>query len=103
MGAGHNPMGPPDTTMTNGNVATMTNGRIAAQAGDPATAGKAASATLQLIYHGGRQRIQVGPDAQITRIAAATADQVKPGVRVTGAARPATDGSAEVVFLSLTP
>ncbi len=33
MGEGHNPMGPPNTTMTNGNVATMTNGQVASTSG----------------------------------------------------------------------
>jgi hypothetical protein len=102
-GEGHNPMGPPDTTMTNGNIATLTGGRIAAQTGDPGTAGKPVGATLRVTYHGGHQTIHVGPDARITRITQGTPDQLRPGVRVMGAARPAADGSAEVVFLRLTP
>jgi hypothetical protein len=96
MGEGHNPMGPPDTTMTNGNVATMTNGQVRSTAGG-------ASATVNVTYKGGQQSIQVGPDTSITRIDAGTAAMVKRGVSVNGAAKPAADGSAQVVFLSLTP
>jgi hypothetical protein len=96
MGEGHNPMGPPNTTMTNGNVATLTNGQVASTAGG-------ASATINVTYKGGQQSILVGPDADITRIDAGTPAMVKPGVKVTGAAKPAADGSAQVVFLSLTP
>lgn len=103
MGEGHNPMGPPDTTMTNGNVATMTNGKVASTSGGSAAAGSTASATIKVTYKGGRQSIHVGPDAQITRIAAGTPDMVKPGVKVMGAAKPGADGSGQVVFLSLTP
>jgi hypothetical protein len=96
MGEGHNPMGPPNTTMTNGNVATMTNGQVASTAGG-------ASATINVTYQGGQQSIQVGPDANITKIGAGTPAMLKPGVKVNGAAKPAADGSAQVVFLSLTP
>jgi hypothetical protein len=96
MGEGHNPMGPPNTTMTNGNVATMTNGQVASKAGG-------ASATINVTYKGGQQAIQVGPDADITKIEAGTPAMIKPGVKVSGAAKPGADGTAQVVFLSLTP
>jgi hypothetical protein len=99
MGEGHNPMGPPNTTMTNGNVATMTNGQVQSSASGPA----GADATIKVTYKGGEQTIHVGPDAQITRIGAGTPDMIKPGAKVTGAAKPAADGSGQVVFLSLTP
>jgi hypothetical protein len=95
MGEGHNPMGPPNTTMTNGNVTTMS-GQVAATAGG-------ASASINVAYKGGQQTIQVGPDADITKIGAGTPAMLKPGVKVTGAGKPGADGSAEVVFLSLTP
>ncbi len=95
MGEGHNPMGPPNTTMTNGNVATMT-GQVASKA-------DGASASIIVTYKGGQQSIQVGADADITRIGAGTPAMLKPGVKVTGAAKPGSDGGAEVVFLSLTP
>jgi hypothetical protein len=96
MGEGHNPMGPPNTTMTNGNVATMTNGKVTANSGS-------ASATIKVTYKGGEQSIHVGPDADITKIDAGTPAMLKPGVKVNGAARPAASGAAEVVFLSITP
>jgi hypothetical protein len=97
MGEGHNPMGPPNTTMTNGNVATFNaSGEVTAKTAGP-------SASIKVTYKGGAQTIEVGPDADITRIDAGTPAMLKPGVKVTGAAKPAADGSAEVVFLSLTP
>jgi hypothetical protein len=94
MGEGHNPMGPPNTTMTNGNVSAITNGQVASNSGG-------ASAVINVTYKGGQQSIQVGPDADITKIDAGTPAMVKPGVKVMGAAKPAADGSAQVVFLSL--
>ena len=97
MGEGHNPMGPPNTTMTNGNVATIANGKVAAASGSGATA------TLKVTSKGGAQTIHVGPDTQITKIDAGTPAMVKPGVTVMGAAKPAADGTAEVSFLSLMP
>jgi hypothetical protein len=97
MGEGHNPMGPPNTTMTNGNVATIANGQVAS------ASGTGAGTTLHVTYKGGQQTIQVGPDTQITKIAAGTPAMVKPGVKVMGAAKPAADGTAQVGFLSLTP
>jgi hypothetical protein len=96
MGEGHNPMGPPNTTMTNGNVATMTNGQVASTSGG-------ASATINVTYKGGQQSIQVGADADITKIDAGTPAMVQPGVKVSGAAKPGADGTAQVVFLSITP
>lgn len=97
MGEGHNPMGPPNTTMTNGNVTTMNaSGEVASKTGD-------ASATIKVAYKGGEQSILVGADADITKIDAGTPAMVKPGVKVMGAAKPAADGTAQVVFLSLTP
>jgi hypothetical protein len=97
MGEGHNPMGPPNTTMTNGNVATLNaSGEVASKSGG-------ASATIKVTYKGGEQSILVGTDADITKIDSGTPAMVKPGVKVTGAARPASDGTAQVVFLSLTP
>jgi hypothetical protein len=94
MGEGHNPMGPPNTTMTNGNVSAITNGQVASNSGG-------ASAVINVTYKGGQQSIQVGADTDITKIDAGTPAMVKPGVKVMGAAKPAADGSAQVVFLSL--
>ncbi|HTC50808.1 MAG TPA: hypothetical protein VK700_02610 [Steroidobacteraceae bacterium] len=94
MGEGHNPMGPPNTTMTNGNVSALTNGQVAANSGG-------ASSVITVTYKGGQQSIHVGADTDITKIDAGTPAMVKPGVKVMGAAKPAADGSAQVVFLSL--
>jgi hypothetical protein len=96
MGEGHNPMGPPNQTMTNGNVTTISNGKVAANSGG-------ASATINVTYKGGAQSILVGPDADISKIGAGTPAMLKPGVKVSGAGKPAADGSTEVMFLSLTP
>ena len=96
MGEGHNPMGPPNTTMTNGNVTTISNGEVASKTGG-------SSATINVTYKGGEQSIQVGPDADITKIDAGTAAMLKPGVKVTGGGRPGADGSTQALFLSLTP
>jgi hypothetical protein len=94
MGEGHNPMGPPNTTMTNGNVASMTNGEVASKSGG-------ASATINVTYKGGQQTIQVDAATDITKMDAGTPAMVKAGVNVSGAARPAADGSPQVVFLSI--
>ncbi|HTY49742.1 MAG TPA: hypothetical protein VMB48_08625 [Steroidobacteraceae bacterium] len=97
MGEGHNPMGPPDTTMTNGDIATMTNGRVS-------SAGSAkAGVLLHITYQGGAQDIEVTRRTHLTRIAAGDAAMVKPGARVQGAAQKAADGSAVVRFLSVMP
>ncbi|MEJ0008336.1 MAG: hypothetical protein WDM77_18725 [Steroidobacteraceae bacterium] len=96
MGEGHNPMGPPNTTMTNGNVTTISNGEVTAKSGGT-------SATINVSYKGGQQSILVGPDADITKIGQGTAAMLKPGVKVTGAGKPAADGRTDVMFLSLTP
>ena len=87
-GEGHNLMGPPDTTMTNGNVASTTGGY---------------SATINVTYQGGQQSIQVGPDTNITQMDGGTQAKVKPGSKINGVARTAADGSAQVLFLDLTP
>jgi hypothetical protein len=96
MGEGHNPMGPPNTTMTNGNVTTIANGEVTSKSGE-------GSATINVAYKGGQQSIHVGPDANITMITAGTVAMVKPGVKVAGLAKPGSDNGAEVMFMSLTP
>jgi len=96
VGEGHNPMGPPDTTMTNGNVATITAGQVTSSSGGT-------SATINVTYKGGQQSIQVGPDADITKIDAGTPAMIRPGANVMGGAKPAAAGPAQVVFLSITP
>ena len=52
-GEGHNPMGPPKTTMTNGDITTMTNGNVAG------ANRSGAGAVLHVAYPGGAQDISV--------------------------------------------
>ncbi len=94
VGEGHSPMGRPNTTMTNGNI-TMTNGNV-----QTATGG-GAGVTLRVSYKGGAQSIEVSPRTSITVIEAGDASLVKPGVKVSGAARTEADGTALVQFLTL--
>jgi hypothetical protein len=96
VGEGHSPMGRPDTTMTNGNI-TMTNGNV-----QTATGG-GGDVTLRVSYKGGAQSIEVSPRTHITLIRAGNASWLKPGVRVTGAARMEADGTALVQFLNVSP
>ncbi len=97
MGEGHNPMGPPNTTMTNGNVATMTNGQVASKSGG-------ASATINVTYKGGQQTIQVGSGRRHHQNRCRHAGHGE--ARREGQRRRQTRcrrGTAQVVFLSLTP
>ncbi|HEX5420314.1 MAG TPA: hypothetical protein VFY39_09965 [Gammaproteobacteria bacterium] len=96
-GEGHNPMGPPKTTMTNGNITTMTNGSV--QTANGSTAG----VVLHVAYKGGAQDIEVSPKTQVTQIVPLDQSDLKPGMKVTGAARKAPDGTAEVQILSVAP
>jgi hypothetical protein len=95
-GEGHNPMGPPNTTMTNGNITTMTNGAV------ETAQGSSAGVVLHVAYQGGAQDIEVTPETQITQIMTADVSLLKPGVRVNGAARQA-DGSLQVQILNISP
>jgi hypothetical protein len=95
-GEGHNPMGPPNTTMTNGNIATMTNGNV------ESAQGGSGGAVLHVTYQGGAQDIEVSKDTQITQVAVRDTSLLKPGTKVNGAAREA-DGKAAVLFLNVTP
>lgn len=96
-GEGHNPMGPPNTTMTNGNITTMTNGSV--QTAEGSTTG----VLLHVAYKGGAQNIEVSPSTRLTQILPLSAAELKPGMKVTGAARKAADGTAEVQILSVAP
>jgi hypothetical protein len=96
-GEGHNPMQAPDTTMTNGNVATMTNGAV------QAANGSAAGVRMKVSYKGGEQLIEASAQTEVTLIVPITVEQVKVGTRVNGAARPAADGSAVVAILNVVP
>ena len=94
-GEGHNPMGPPATTMTNGTVATMTNGSVQSASGNPG------GPLLKVAYKGGEQSIHITPKTELTKIVAGDAAILKPGVRVAGGARPAADGVADVIMLNV--
>lgn len=94
-GDGHNPMGPPATTMTNGNVTTMTNGSVSSAAGSKG------EAVLKIAYKDGAKDIRVTPQTEITRVVGGDVGMLKPGTRVMGGARPAADGGAEVVMMNV--
>jgi hypothetical protein len=94
-GEGHNPMGPPNTTMTNGNITTMTNGKV------QTASGSAAGAVIKVAYKGGAQDIEVSPDTHVTSVLAGDASMVKPGTQVMGAASREPDGSAVIQFLNV--
>ncbi len=96
VGEGHTSMGRPNTTMTNGNI-TMTNGNVRT------ANGSAAGVTLEVTYKGGAQSIEVSPRTRITLIGTGDASLLKPGTRVTGAARTESDGTALVQFLNVGP
>jgi len=97
LGEGHNPMGPPATTMTNGSVTTMTNGNVqGAAAADGST-------VLTVSYKGGAQQIRVTSKTVVTLVERGDKDLLKPGAKITGGARLAADGTADAVLLNLTP
>jgi hypothetical protein len=96
-GEGHNPMQAPDTTMTNGNVATMTNGAV------QTANGSATGVRLKVSYQGGEQLIEASPQTEVTVIGVASRDQIKVGTRLNGAVRAGADGSATAVMLNLVP
>ncbi len=94
-GEGHEPMGPPHTTMTNGDIASMTNGNVRKARGG------AAGLSLDVTYKGGAQHIEVSPRTHVTLIEQGSASWLKPGVKVMGAARTEKDGTALVEFLNV--
>jgi len=97
VGEGHNPVGPPNTTMTNGNIATMTNGEVRT------AKGTAEGTVLHVTYKGGAQTIEVSPQTHITVIEQSNASLLKPGVKVMGASRHAPDGTDVVEMLAVQP
>lgn len=97
VGEGHNPMGPPNTTMTNGDIATMTNGEVRT------ATGSAAGTVLHITYKGGAQNIEVSPVTHIMIIEQGDASLLKPGAKVMGAARQASDGTDLVQMLNVAP
>jgi hypothetical protein len=96
-GEGHYPMGPPNTTMTNGDVSQMTNGEVLT------ATGSASGVVLKVSYKGGTQEIGVSPVTHITVIGVGNASLLKAGAKVMGAAKAAPDGTEMVQFLNLSP
>jgi len=96
-GEGHYPMGPPNTTMTNGNVSEMTNGKVVT------AKGSASGVMLEVSYKGGTQQIGVSPVTHITVIGRGDASLLRSGVKVRGAAKTAADGTEIVQMLSISP
>ena len=94
-GEGHYPMGPANTTMTNGNVTQMTNGEVVT------ATGSASGVVLKVSYKGGTQQIGVSPVTHITVIGVGNGSMLKAGTKVTGAAKAAPDGTPVVQFLNL--
>lgn len=94
-GEGHEPMGPPRTTMTNGNIASMTNGNVSA------AKGRGHGLVLDVTYKGGSQHIEVSPRTHVTLIEKGGVSWIKPGVRVMGAAKMAKHGPSLVEFMNV--
>lgn len=78
-GEGHYPMGPPKTTMTNGNVQSVAG---SVQAG-------ANPETLSIAYKGGVSQVVVGPHVPVTMFHVGTPAMLRPGTHVTVLARSA--------------
>ena len=66
-------MGPPQTTMTNGNVESVT-GSVQA-GGNPET--------LSIAYKGGVSQVVVGPNVPVTMFHVGTPSMLQPGTHVT--------------------
>jgi len=84
-GEGHYPMGPPNTTMTNGNVQAVSGSVAKAASG----AGKLA---LLISYKGGQSRIEVPPNVTVTMMQTGTRALLTPGANVTVLAQPSPNG-----------
>ncbi len=97
VGEGHNPMGPPNTTMTNGDIASMTNGEVRT------AKGTAEGTLLHITYKGGAQNIEVSPQTHITVITQGDSSLLRPGAKVLGASRKAPDGTDVVQMLNVAP
>lgn len=98
-GEGHRDMSSPNTTMTNGNVASMTNGNVAATGSD------SKGRTITVTYAGGQQLIDVATDVPISIISPVERSWIKPGVAVNAMGRKGTDGSvtAQMVEVGARP
>jgi hypothetical protein len=97
LGEGHNPMGPPNTTMTNGDIATQTRGEVRT------AQGTSEGTVLHITYKGGAQNIAVTRETHITVIEQGSPSLLKPGVKVMGASRRASDGTDVVQMLAVQP
>ncbi len=84
-GEGHYSMGPPNTTMTNGNVEAVT-GNVA-----QATSGSG-RLTLRISYKGGQSRVEVPPNVTVTLMQTGTRALLQPGASVTVLAQPSPTG-----------
>lgn len=84
-GEGHYPMGPPNTTMTNGNVQAVS-GSVAKSASG---AGKL---TLLISYKGGQSRVQVPPNVTVTMMQPGSRALLGAGANVTVLAQPSANG-----------
>jgi len=80
VGEGHYPMGPPDTTMTNGNVES-----VAGHVGVSTRGGQAM--TLQVEYKGGQSTIRVPRHVTVTMMRPGTRALLRTGAHVTAFAQ----------------
>lgn len=94
-GEGHRDMQAPNTTMTNGNVASMTNGNVAAAAGG------AQGSTITVTYAGGQQLIDVDSSTPISIISPVERTQVTSGMQVNAMGRKNSDGSLNAQMLEV--
>ena len=97
VGEGHNPMGPPNTSMTNGAISMQTRGRVRT------AKGSAEGTVLHITYKGGAQNIEVSPQTHVTVIEHGSAALLKPGAQVRGASHRAPDGTDVVQMLDVEP
>lgn len=84
-GEGHYPMGPPNTTMTNGNIKAVSGSVAKAASGS----GKLA---LLISYKGGQSRVEVPANVTVTMMQAGTRALLMPGANVTVLAQPSPNG-----------
>lgn len=95
VGEGHNPMEPPATSMTNGNIASMTNGSV------QSASSSAKQVLLVVTYRGGEQKIAVTPTTRITLMQSGNAASLKSGEQVNGSARKGAHGQPTIAFITI--
>jgi len=101
-GEGHYPwQGPPNTTMTNGNVTagaqTMTNGNV------KAASDKSRGAVLHVDYKGGESEIEVGKDVPVTLMVLSGASALRPGTPVLAFVTRTADDAATARMIIVNP